>query len=110
MAEKIGKLLHLLRTAEGLSQDALAEELGVSRVHLSQIENGHKEPSLAVLRKAADFFQVPLPVLLANESDPESEIMVQLKRMLGEVLLLRISGIERRKKNRRKRRATEKKA
>jgi len=107
---KIGRLIRLLRTADDLSQAELARVLDISRANLSQIENGHKDPSLAVLRKAADFFQVPLPVLLANESDPESEIMVQLRRMLGEVLLLRISGTERRKKDRKKKRVTEKKA
>ena len=94
MTMKIGNLIRLLRTADNLSQAELAELLGISRANLSQIENGHKDPGLPVLRKIAEHFNVPLPVLLADETDEDSEINQMLNKMLGDVLLMRKSWKE----------------
>jgi transcriptional regulator with XRE-family HTH domain len=103
----IGKLVGMLRAAEELSQTELASELGVTRAYLSQVENGHKEPSLPLLRKIAIFFQIPLAVFLADENKEDDEIMVQLKKMLGEVLVIRLHGAEQRR-GKRKQKSREK--
>ena len=91
---KIGNLIRLLRTADNLSQAELAELLGISRANLSQIENGHKDPDLPVLRKIAGHFNIPLPVLLADEAGEDSEVNRMLNKMLGDVLLMRKSWKE----------------
>ena len=91
---KIGNLIRLLRTADNLSQTELAEFLGISRANLSQIENGHKDPGLPVLRKIAEYFRIPLPVLLADEAGEDSEVNQMLNKMLGDVLLMRKSWKE----------------
>ena len=45
-----------LRTARGISQEALAREIGVSQVFIVYMENGYKEPSIKVLRRLANYF------------------------------------------------------
>ena len=45
-----------LRTAAGLSQQALATALGVSRQTVNAIETGRYDPSLALAVKTARFF------------------------------------------------------
>ncbi len=95
----MGKLISLLRTAQGLSQTGLASELSITRAYLSQVENGHKEPSLVLLRKIAEFFDIPLAVLLADENETDPLMMDELKRMLGEVLVIKLSMAEHRNKS-----------
>ena len=48
-----------LRKASGKSQDALAEETGLSRITLSRIENGHLTPGADTLYSLADALCVP---------------------------------------------------
>ncbi|OUE10356.1 transcriptional regulator [Clavibacter michiganensis] len=45
-----------LRTAAGLSQQALATALGVSRQTVNAIETGRYDPSLALAVRTARFF------------------------------------------------------
>jgi len=91
MLMNTGRLIRLLRTAEGLSQTRLASELAVSRAYLSQVENGHKQPGLPFLRRAAAFFKIPTALLVPDDNDPDSEIMVELRKMLGEALVAKMA-------------------
>jgi DNA-binding XRE family transcriptional regulator len=43
-----------IRQKKKLSQKSLADKAGISRVHLTQIENGKAIPSILVARKIAD--------------------------------------------------------
>jgi len=95
----MGKLINMLRKVNGLTQARLAKELGVTRAYLSQVENGHKEPSLVLLRKIAEFFEIPLAVLVADENETDPQMMNELKRMLGEVLVIKLSMAEHRTKS-----------
>jgi transcriptional regulator with XRE-family HTH domain len=51
ITERIGRRLHELRTAAGLSLDALAQKSGVSRSNISLIERGQSSPTAVVLDK-----------------------------------------------------------
>lgn len=44
-----------LRVSKGLTQEQLAGEVGISRVHLNRIENAEQLPSLEVSYTLADF-------------------------------------------------------
>lgn len=55
-----------LRTSRGWSQDELAERVGMHRVQLNRIENGHSLPKAAVLFSLADAFGVPADLLRAG--------------------------------------------
>lgn len=49
-----------LRESVGWSQSELARQTGVTSAAISQIEKGDRMPSLIVLRKLSDAFNVPL--------------------------------------------------
>ena len=49
---KIGKTARKLREAKGLTQKAAAEALGISQVHLSNIENNKSYPSKELLDRS----------------------------------------------------------
>jgi transcriptional regulator with XRE-family HTH domain len=66
-AESIfGKHLKELRSAAGLSQEALAEKAGLHRNYIGHIERGEKTASLDVLVRLAAAFKLSLPELLEH--------------------------------------------
>ena len=60
--------VRFLREKAGLSQAALAKEIGVDRSAVAQWENGFSQPRMGNLKKLAAFFGVPISILL-NEID-----------------------------------------
>ena len=54
----LAKELKALRVNADLTQVESAEKLGVSVVHLSNLENGHSMPSIELLRTYESFFGV----------------------------------------------------
>ena len=52
--------LKALRTAQGLSQRALADFVKVSQQSINQYENRDTEPDIAVLTRIADYFGVSI--------------------------------------------------
>ncbi len=57
-------ILREARTEKGLSQEALADQAGLHRTYISQIERGVKSPSLRSLEQITDALEMPLWVLL----------------------------------------------
>ena len=62
-----------LRKERGLSQEALAEALGVSRQAVTKWEDGSALPSTANLLALADFFAVPLEDFVRPAAQEEAE-------------------------------------
>lgn len=60
MADTLGRLLRNARTARGLSVQAVADHVGVSRQAVSQWENDTNQPSTESLFKARAFLGIPL--------------------------------------------------
>ena len=60
---KLGKKLKELRTAERLTQEKLAEILGVSRVNYTRYETDVSRPDYETLIKIADFYDISLDEL-----------------------------------------------
>lgn len=69
--------LRSLRTQRGLSQQRLAQALGVSKSSINMYERGDREPGLELLQAMADYFGVDMDDLLgrasAQPSLPESD-------------------------------------
>jgi XRE family transcriptional regulator, fatty acid utilization regulator len=63
----LGRRIRHLRTARGLTLDALGTRVGVTPSLLSLIENGRREPRLALLRGVADALDVTVADLLDSE-------------------------------------------
>lgn len=55
-----------LRHEKGISQRQAAQDLGVSQALLSHYENGIREPGLAFVAKACDYYQVSADYLLGR--------------------------------------------
>ena len=62
----LGRHVHDLRAARGLSLAALASDAGVSVSMLSAIERGEKTPTVSVLSRSADGLSLPLSRLRAE--------------------------------------------
>lgn len=58
MTEYVENSVHELRTLHGLTQEALAEKLGVSRQTIISIERGNYAPSVLLALKIARAFGV----------------------------------------------------
>ena len=62
-----GEKLTRLRKREGLSQEALAEKLHVSRQTVSSIETGKYNPSLELAFTIADYFKLSIEEIFIHE-------------------------------------------
>ena len=60
----IGEALRLLRVYHDLSQTDLALELGLSKSYLSEIESCKKQPTLDLLEKYGQYFEIPVSSLM----------------------------------------------
>ncbi len=65
--QKIGAFLRQLRRERNLTQEQLAEVLGVSNRSVSRWENGATLPDLGLLVELADYYQVDLGELIRGE-------------------------------------------
>ena len=64
MATDFSRTLSLLRQERGISQRKAAAQLGISQALLSHYENGIREPGLAFVVKACDYYHVSADYLL----------------------------------------------
>lgn len=72
----IGKRITQVREEKGLSQSALAREMGVSQSAVSQIEAGERNPSYEMLRQIANALKVSVAHLVGapvEKLHPEEE-------------------------------------
>ncbi|WP_347303599.1 helix-turn-helix transcriptional regulator [Croceibacterium sp. TMG7-5b_MA50] len=58
------RALKTMRQYHRLSQAEMADQIGISRSYLNEIERDKKEPSLDILRRYAERFEVPLSSLM----------------------------------------------
>lgn len=55
---RIGRRMRVLRTERGWTQDMLADHAALTREHVSELENGHKEMGVRTLERIAQAFEV----------------------------------------------------
>lgn len=63
----------LIRERSGLTQQQMAEKLGVSRSAVGMYENGEREPNFETLELIADTFNVDMNYLLGKK--PTTEVI-----------------------------------
>jgi transcriptional regulator with XRE-family HTH domain len=81
----IAKNIKHLRGLKKLSQEALAEELKVSRSRIGSYEENRSSPTLEFLISLSDYFKLPIDILLRNDltkSKDSSFIEIGDKRVL----------------------------
>lgn len=80
--QKIGQFLRECRKEKGITQEQLAEMLGVTNRSVSRWENGSNLPDLDILIDMADYYDVELRELLDGERKSE-----KMNRELEETVL-----------------------
>lgn len=60
----LNEALRLIRAYHDISQSQLSVELGISNSHLSEIESGKKQPSLDLLNRYSERFDIPVSSLM----------------------------------------------
>ena len=58
---RIGRRIRVLRTEQGWTQAMLADHSELTREHLSELENGHKEIGIRTLEKITLALELSLP-------------------------------------------------
>ncbi len=66
------------RIKAGLTQEQLAEKLGVAKSTLSGYESGNREPSVATVAKALEILNIDANYLYQDESTNLTELVVSL--------------------------------
>ncbi|KRB85317.1 transcriptional regulator [Sphingomonas sp. Root710] len=61
---RLGNNVRRLRAAKGWSQEAYADEVGIHRTYVSDIERGARNPTIAVVEKLAKPLGVPASQLI----------------------------------------------
>ena len=69
---KVGAFLKDLRKEKEITQEQLAEELGVSGRTISRWETGKNMPDISLLVEIAEFFDVSIPEIIKGERKSES--------------------------------------
>jgi transcriptional regulator with XRE-family HTH domain len=84
----IGEALKLIRTINGLTQAELADELDLSNTYISELERGNRDPSLSVIKRYADFFEIPVSsiMLFAEEMEGGGKSKRVVSNLLARVL------------------------
>lgn len=77
----IGETLRLLRIFNDYTMTEMAQKIGLSQSYLSELESGKKMPSLEIIEKYANVFEMkPSTLLLFSESLEKDEIENQDKK------------------------------
>ena len=85
LAEQIGKCIAKRRLAVGLTQDQVAEKLGIGYEAVSRMERGVTIPTVIRLADLAEVFGCGIQELLIESSDRPDEQAEQIKNMLAKL-------------------------
>ena len=77
MASEFSRTLSLLRQERGVSQRTAAKDLGISQALLSHYENGIREPGLAFVVKACDYYNVSADFILGRTLSREGNMLTK---------------------------------
>ena len=92
----IGGYIARKRKEQNLTQEQLAEQLGVSNKTISKWENGKCMPDYSIIQKLCDALHVTLPELMDGEDAAEDSVRVCDEAQILD-LLRRIQELERQK-------------
>jgi transcriptional regulator with XRE-family HTH domain len=80
----VGTCIARERKRAGLSQEALAERLHVTRQTISNWERGQSVPDTESLKALADCLSVPIEKLIYGEQDPQQKEPETLREVLAQ--------------------------
>ena len=65
----VGKRLELLRKSFSLTQEQVANDLGITQIALSNYENGKVKPTLDNLLKLSEYYNASIDFIIKGNSD-----------------------------------------
>lgn len=77
---EFGDRIKLLREKHELTQEQLANKVGISRAALAKYEKNNREPDFKTMKHIAEFFDVSIDYLLGRQQ--KNEIVIDIKEML----------------------------
>lgn len=75
--EKIGKFISELRKANNMTQEQLAEKVGVTNKSISRWENGNTMPDISILVQLSEILNTTLPELVNGRKMTKDELLAQ---------------------------------
>jgi transcriptional regulator with XRE-family HTH domain len=66
---EIGQKINQLRVEKKLSMRELGEKIGISHAHISKLESGINSPSVELLEKLAEFFDIDVSYFFSKEDE-----------------------------------------
>ena len=94
--EKIGKFIAEIRKKQKMTQEQLAEKLGVTDRAISNWENGKNMPDLSMFKLLCDELNISINELMSGEELDESRYIKKLE----ENIIIMVNNIEAKKKRR----------
>ncbi len=87
----INQALKLIRTFYDVSQSDLSGRLGISNSYLSEIESGKKQPTMEILSKYSEQFEIPLSSILffsenLDSQKPSDKLRMQVAKKIVSIL------------------------
>ncbi|MEH2233834.1 MAG: helix-turn-helix transcriptional regulator [Nostoc sp.] len=76
----LSEALRLIRVFHDLTQKELAEKLGISKSYLSEIESGKKTPTLELLNRYSEFFDIPASSIMFFSESLNKDIKTEKLR------------------------------
>lgn len=86
----MGQRIAMLRKGKGMTQEALAEALGVSAQAVSKWENDASCPDISLLPQLAKMLGVTVDTLLTGEDVPETRVLPKAEVKPAEQRIMRI--------------------
>lgn len=89
---KAGKALKAIRQFHGMTITEVASAIKYSKSHISELESDKKTPSIEVLERYSELFEMPISsiTLLAETEEPSSK---NLKQMVRKITSKTVLGI-----------------
>lgn len=87
--EKIGKFISEKRKEKKLTQQQLAEKLGVTNKAISKWENGKCMPDISIIKDLCDILGITVTTLLNGEENKDDEIVIELLWIIDKFRQLR---------------------
>ena len=77
----IGRKLRILRKEKRMTQQELADHLGIKRATISNYEIGRRSPHLSELRRISEYFGVGLDYFGVTQKDDLLDLVARAKRV-----------------------------
>ncbi|MEQ8970926.1 MAG: helix-turn-helix transcriptional regulator [Coleofasciculus sp. C1-SOL-03] len=89
----LNEALRLMRVFHDLSQKELAEKLGISKSYLSEIESGKKTPTLDLLNRYSQSFDIPISSIMFFSESLDEDIKIEKLRTFVSSKILAILNL-----------------